>query len=176
MAALAGLGAALGGAFSGASSFLTLASTGLSLVGTLAAAGGQADAGAAERNAAYFRAQQEERNAQEERAASQRRAISKRNQVGSAQSTLLARAAASGGGADDPTIISLATGIEGEGEYQALSEMYLGENRARGLEDQAMASRMTGDAAYRAGQTRSTATLIGGATSLLDKFSRVKFG
>jgi hypothetical protein len=83
------------------------------------------------------------------------------------QSTLQANAAASGGGAADPTIIGLGQDIAGRGEYQSLMDLYTGENRARGLEDQAMGSRMSGDAALAEGKAKQSASYLSAAGTLI---------
>jgi hypothetical protein len=111
--------------------------------------------GKASADAQYFKAAQEDQAAQESRAASQRTALEKDRQATLLQSTLQANAAASGGGAADPTVVGLGQDIAGRGEYQSLMDMYTGENRARGIEDQAIGSRMTGDAAARGRQGKA---------------------
>ena len=133
---------------------LPIISAVLTGVGTLVTAGAANAQGQADQQAAYYKAQMEERRAMEERAAAQRSAIRKRRDTEVAQSNLQARAAASGGGADDPTVIKLASDLEGEGEYQALAEMYKGESRARDLENQAQLDRFVGDQKRRAGRTK----------------------
>ena len=52
-------------------------------------------------------------------------------------SRALAVAAASGAGAGDPTVENIIGDIGAEGEFRALSEMFIGEERARGLEMEA---------------------------------------
>lgn len=146
----------------------------ISFAGSMAAAQAQKDQGEAERQAAYYKAQQEERRAMEERAVHQREALRKRKDTRYAQSTLQARAAASGAGAgiDDPSIISLASEVEQEGEYQALSQMWIGETRARTREDQATLDRYVGDQRKRAADQRATATIIGGIGGLIGGLGR----
>ena len=152
---------------------LTAASAATTAVGTLMGGAAAADAGARAKSAYEYRAKQEEQAAQENRAVAQRTALEKRHQGELLGSTLQARAAASVGVADDPTVLGLAGNIAGRSEYDALFEMYRGENRARGLEDQAVASRMSGDAALAEGKAKQTAsyfsaagTVLGGASSM----------
>ncbi len=95
---------------------------------------------------ADFTARGLEGAAAEARGAAQREAFEKRHAAKMALSTLVARAAASGGGATDRTVLKLGENIADRGEFQALMDMYSGNNRARGLEDQAMGARMTGAA------------------------------
>ena len=112
-------------------------------------------------------AEQLRTQAGQERAASQREAMEERRQARLLASRGLAVAAASGGGADDPSVVNALADIEGEGEYRALTALYEGESEGRGLENQARARRAEGRNAKIAG-------LIGGAASLLDAGSSLK--
>lgn len=150
---------------------------GVSAAGTIAGGNAAADAGVRGQQAQEFKAKQEEQAAQESRAVAQRSALDKRRQSTLLQSTLQARAAASGGGADDPGVLDLAGDIAGRGEYEALFDMFKGENRARGLEDAAVGDRMTGDALFAEGQAKKSAskmaalgTIIGGVGSAAGNF------
>jgi hypothetical protein len=158
----------------------TVASGALQAAGTIMGGNAAADAGARAQQAQYFKAAQEEQAAQESRAASQRTALEKDRQSRLLQSTLQANAAASGGGADDPTVIGLGQDIAGRGEYQSLMDLYTGENRARGQEDQAIGSRLSGDAALAEGEAKKTAsyfsaagTLIGSAGSAYKTYNKI---
>jgi hypothetical protein len=159
---------------------LTAAGTGMSAMGTLAGGKAAAQAGYAAQQSHEFTARQQEQAAQEGRAVAQRSALEKRREGSLLSSKMLARAAASGGGADDPTVTKIGEDIAGRSEYDALTEMYKGENRARGLLDAAMASRMTGDAALAEGEAKKRAaklsaigTIIGGAGSMFGQFSKL---
>ena len=94
-----------------------------------------------------FEAVQAEREAGTTRAATQRAALDRRREIKLTLSALQARAAASGGGASDDTVLRLAEGIGERGEYEALGVMFGGENRARGFEDVAAGLRFSGGAA-----------------------------
>jgi hypothetical protein len=139
----------------------------LQAAGTLMGGDAAADAGKSQRDAQYFKAAQEEQAAQESRAAAQRVSLDKAREGRLLNSKLQARAAASGGGASDPTILDLAGGIAGRSEYESLLEMYKGENRARGLEDSAVGSRMSGDAALAEGEAKKTASRFSAAGTLI---------
>ncbi len=161
-----------------------------SLLGGSIASEGALAAGRAARDAAYYRAAGLRQNAQEERAAGQRDAFGVQTKKTDLQSTLRARAAASGG-ATDPTVMALSDQIETAGSVGALTEMYKGENRARGLTDSARGEEMSGDAAltgagYRSrgalveAEGRATgsmyqgyASLLNGASSMFDRFGRI---
>jgi hypothetical protein len=145
----------------------TVAAGAMSAAGTIMGGNASAAAGQSQRSAQYFKAAQEDQAAQESRAASQRTGLEKNRQATLLQSTLQANAAASGGGAADPTVIGLGQDIAGRGEYQSLMDMYTGENRARGIEDQAIGSRLTGDAQQAEGEAKRTASYLSAAGTLV---------
>lgn len=128
-------------------------------VGSIAAANNQAAALDAQ-------AQERERVAQEERAAATRRAAEKQREEKFALSTLRARAASSGSGAQDPTVTRLAGRLSQEANYQTRGIVYEGESRASTLEAQAGIDRMQARAARQAGFFQGASTLLGGFSSL----------
>ncbi len=157
-----------------ASMALTAAGTAVSAAGTIAGGKAAQQSALAQQQGLEFRAQQQEAAAQEARAAAGRAAQDKRRETTLLQSKLQARAAASGGGADDPTIVNLAEDLGGRGEYDALMEMYKGESRARGFENQAAGDRYSGAVGISEAQTKrklanlsAIGTIIGGANSML---------
>lgn len=143
-----------------------------SAVGGVVSAMGTLAAGQSAKDASYFKAAQEDQAAQESRAASQRQALEKRRQSDLALSKIQAGAAASGAGASDPGIVNLSGDVAARGEYQALTDMYTGENRARGLEDQAMGDRMTGDAAETGAKYKAVGTLLDSGSSFYGKYKQ----
>jgi hypothetical protein len=156
---------------------LTAAGTAVSAAGTIAGGNAAARAGGLAEQSYEFRAQQEEMAADEARAMAQRTALDRREQGKLLLSKLQARAAATGGAAD-PTVVDLAGNIAGRSEYEALFEMARGESKARGLEDQAMGSRLTGFAAREEGEAKRKAsrlaalgTIIGGAGSAFRRYN-----
>jgi hypothetical protein len=104
-----------------------------------------------------FKAAQETIAAGEARATGQRGMFEKQRDTRLLLSRLQARAAASGGSADDPSILALAGQIAQRGEYSALTDMYAGETRALGLEDMAVSDRMTGAAVASEGRQKHIA-------------------
>ena len=152
---------------------LTGAGTAASAMGTLMGGSAAAAAGAAAQQAAEFTARQQKMGAREARSVGQLAMFEKRKETDLLQSKLQARAAASGGGATDPGVVNLTGDIAQRGEYQALTEMYKGESKARGLVDAAMASQMQGAAALAEGEAKKRAatmsavgTILGGAGSM----------
>ena len=134
-------------------------------------------------------AEAKEQLAGQERAVSHRAAIEERRQGRLVSSEAQAIAAASGGGALDPTIINLLADVETETDFRAETALFEGEEAARGLEFGAAIDRAGGQgdlfaaqAAIRAGRAarnrsflRATGTLFErGGESLFDRFATRK--
>jgi hypothetical protein len=131
-------------------------------MGTIAQANAMRAQAQAEQQAANYKAQVENQQAQEDRAAAQRRALAEREKTQYAQSQLQALAAASGGGADDPTIIKLSSDIAAHGEYNALADMYTGESKGVDLENQANLDVYSGAMKADAMRAKANSTIMGG--------------
>lgn len=180
VAGIASAGVGLAGAYKTADSTL--------LGGSIASQGALA-AGQAEHDADYYKAAGLRINAQAARASGQSDAINVERKTADLQSTLRARAAASGGGVTDPTVLALSDQVEKQGTLSALTEMWKGEDQARNLTDSATGAEMSGDAAlkgagYKAqgitidAQSRADAGVTAGYANLLDKGSTMfdRFG
>jgi hypothetical protein len=137
-------------------------STALSVGSTFMSAIGQRNAGIAENQRAQYVAKQMEVNAGQERAAAQRRAQEQRRRGDLAQSRAQSLAAASGGGALDPSVVDIMGGLEEESEFNALSDLYEGEERARDLESNATVTRWSGNQANKAGYMAARTTMLSG--------------
>lgn len=138
-------------------------------------------AGKAEQQAANARAAaleheaaQARQKAGQERASSQRESFEARRKARLLESTALVRAAASGAGAGDPTVENILGGIGAEGEFRALTALFVGEEGARGLEMGAdlkifegAQERRAGEAARRLSKGRAVAGLLSGGTKAL---------
>jgi hypothetical protein len=103
-----------------------------------------------------------ERNASTTRAATQRDAIETRRNKDYVKSRALAVLVASGGDPSDVGAINLMAEIEKEGEMMALNQLWVGEDRARGMEDSAAVTRNEGKAARTAGYTNALTTALSG--------------
>lgn len=128
---------------------------------TIMSASGALQQGREAKAQAYSQASQLDASAGQDRASAQRAAAEQRRQAKLAQSALQARA---GGGGLDAGVVTLDTGIEGEGEYRALTALFQGEEQARGKEFAASNARATGDAQKRASRTRAFSSILSGAT------------
>jgi hypothetical protein len=165
----------------------TAISAGGTLIGGFMGADAQEEAGRLQEAAANFEAQQLQMAAAESRATAQRQMFERQRLTKLALGTLQTRAAAGGGKATDENVLSLTSEIAGRGEYQALAELYTGENRARGLEDSAAAKRYEGKArAYGAERAANAArigsvlsaggTILSGTGSAMKESGRLNYG
>lgn len=150
---------------SGISATLGALGTGVSALGAIA----QGNAAEAEGN---YLARQQEMKANEERSIGQQKMLRKRAEAERLQSTLIARAAASGGDTTDAGLVRLGGDIAEEGEFQALNEFVRGENAARGYLDMAKASRAKGAAAQRMAPLKAGMTILEGGSSLFGKYAK----
>lgn len=120
------------------------------------AAGKAAVVAAEHQNAiAEVQAKAQEQEAGQSRASAQRAAIEERRRAGVVGGAAKARIAASGGALDSPDLVNTVAGIYEGGEYSALTSLYEGEDRARGLETAANISRAQGQGALYAGRTEN---------------------
>lgn len=131
------------------------------LIGGFMGADAQEEMGRLQQGAAEFEAKQLQMAAAESRATAQRQMFERQRLTKLALGTLQTRAAAGGGKATDENILDLTSEIAGRGEYQALADLYTGENRARGLEDSAAAKRYEGKARVYGAERSAAATRIG---------------
>ncbi|NTF54423.1 hypothetical protein G6L12_05880 [Agrobacterium rhizogenes] len=122
----------------------------LAAIGTLVSAVGTVAAGAAEKRNQNYVAKQEEMKANEELASSTREAQQNRTEADLAMSRQQALAASSGGGAgsDAPTIVKLMSDTAAQGELNADTTIYGGQQRAAGLMDSAKGRRAAGKASF----------------------------
>lgn len=142
-----------------------------SIGGTVLGAAGSIQSANAQAAQAEAQARERQRQANEQRALAQREAIERDREQTLLQSTLQARAAASGGsGATDPTVARLAGGIAKEGDYQRRGAIFEGESRASGLEAEAGIDRFRAGAIRRAGMLEGFGTLLGGAAEGFSRF------
>ena len=142
----------------------------LAIGGSVLKAGGTIFSSQAQAKSLKNEARQLDTKAGLERASSQREAMEERRKARLLQSRGQAVAAASGGGADDPTIVNLMADIAGEGEYRSLTALYEGNERAFGLEAEAKARRKEAKNAKIAGYIDAGSTLIGAGSSMAQRY------
>ena len=137
---------------------------------TAATAAGSILGAGSESKALRGEAAQLDYNAGQRRASSQRQAIDERRDADLAGSRALALAAASGGGADDPTVVNLVSGIHGEGEFRALTALYDGNTDAAQMEREADARRKEAKIAKRTGYLKAAGSILSSGSTLYDRF------
>lgn len=126
--------------------YLAVASAGLQMAGTIAQ--GNAARASANNQAAQFNQQ-----AGQTRATAQREAEAERRKGEYASSRAQAVQAAGGADPDSFTSVTNETNLVGQGEYGALTAMFNGEEKARGLDYAATNKHIEGNAAHDAGVT-----------------------
>lgn len=117
------------------------------LIGQGVQAGAKVAGGISAQRAGAYNAAGLERQATDEVAAAQRAAMERRTDTERVISKQVAGAAASGAGGG-PSLLDIIGDTAQRGEYQAQSEMYGGESRARTLKDRAALARHEGRNAF----------------------------
>ena len=118
------------------------------------------------RQLAEFEATQLDQQANDALAASQRTLFNEKRTEKLVQSRALTLAAASGG-ASDPTVIRIISGIASEAAYRQNLAIYQGEDRARSLRLAAEANRFSGEIGASATIAQGNAIAIQGAGQVL---------
>ena len=144
----------------------------MAVAGSLLSAKGARDAGKAQQKQYKFQAKQLEQQAGQTLAASQRDAMEQRREAGLIGSRALALAAASGGGASDPSIMKLLSDIKGEGAYRASVALYQGEDKAQQLRLNADSARYSGALANRAGKQKMVSHLLQAGSTMFSRFGQ----
>ena len=128
------------------------------------------DEGKARKALAFDQARQLEQRAGVTRGASQRAAVRELDVAENIQSRALALAAASGGGVTNPTVLNILADIQAEGEYRSLTQIFTGEDEARGMEAQARSLRNTGSALARSGNLKAAGTILQGVSTWQSRY------
>ncbi len=128
----------------------------------------QIQAGNAAKHQADQIARQKELDANASAAEGQQRAAIERKKSRYLRSRALAVAGASGAGVSDPTINNILTGIDTEGEMNALNAQWSGETTARGERADAAVTRSEGRSAQRAGYVSGFSTALSGGMDFLE--------
>lgn len=128
--------------------------------------------GRRKRGAAEFEAKQRELSAEEARGGGMRAAQDEVLKTELVNSTALARAAASGAGASDPTVISILARTAGEGAYRQAVALYQGEAAARSELMRAAAARLEGDIGESDAESAQKFANLGGISTALSGGAR----
>lgn len=156
-----------------AGSLISYAGLALQAGGAAASYSTAEKAAKARKAAAEFEAQQLEQNAGQVISASQRQAFETTRTGKYTASRALAVAAASGGGASDPTVMNTMSQLASETAYRKSLDLYQGEERARQLRLSAAATRMTGDIGAAASIGQGQAALIQGGSGIASELTRM---
>ena len=132
----------------------------------------QLQAGSQARDALNYQAQQLRANAGQAQASAQRQAYDIGRQGEILASNALARAAASGGGASDPSIVNLIARNAGESAYRQAVALYGGNDEARMMRMQAQGKEFEGQQAMRNGVENAIATGYGARATLMKGMAR----
>ena len=151
----------------GLSTILTIASTAVAAVGTIAG-------GAAAKQSSDFTAAQLEQAGKEEKAAAQREAQQARRERDFVMSRQQAVAGASNLGALDETVLDLAGDVTQQGALNEAMIQYGGEERAKGRRQQAAAARLEGKAAMTGALLKAGGTILGGIGDFAAEYPGVK--
>lgn len=158
----------------------------LQIGSTILSAGSQLARGSAARTVASrrkavgeYEAQQLEQEAAQSRGVGMRGAQDEALKAQLVNSSALARAAASGAGASDPTVLAILARTSGEGAYRQAVAMYEGEAQARLDLMKASALRTEGNisesdamASERASKTGAVATALSGGARTLSMYDK----
>ena len=126
-------------------------------------------AGKAQQKVLNHQAAQARQAAGQERASSQRAAAEQKRRGRLVSSRALALSAASGGGTGG-NVETILGDIGAEGEFRALNELFIGEERARNLETQSDVKVFEGKEAVRAAKSKATLGVLNSGISMYAKY------
>ncbi|WP_442582541.1 hypothetical protein ACSBOB_11590 [Mesorhizobium sp. ASY16-5R] len=136
--------------------------TALAIGGSLLSAVGSVAGGISAKQNADAQADAAERQANEARAVSQREAVQRSKEAKLLISRQQALAAASGGGATDPSVLTNTGEIGKQGWLNSQTALYEGESQGRALEDSAAIGRWQGRKEMFAGFVDAGSTTLNG--------------
>ena len=136
--------------------------TAMSAIGTVVEGVATVRGGRAAAAEAEIEAKQLDASGREELAAGQREGFELDRETALLQSKQQSLAAASGGGAADPTVLDAMDDVQREGKYRRNLAIYGATQRSRGLHAQAGATRRTGQAALQGSKFAAAGTILGG--------------
>lgn len=164
---------------SDAGSLLSLFGAGMKAWGSIESGNAAADFGRAQRVADQFAAEQLRVNAGQVIAAATIQELNITRQANLVTSRAQALAAASGGGALDPTVVNNVARISGEEAYRKATALYQGEDQARVMRMQAAAKDYEGALAEDFGNKKQDmsritagADILGGGASLFSRYAK----
>ncbi len=142
--------------------FLAAAAPYIGLATTAVSAYGQMQSGEAAQNNAKIVALERDRQANDTQVEAQQVAAQERKKARYLRSRALAVAGKSGAGVSDATVSNILTGIDTEGEMNAMNALWSGDVKARGIRAGADISRREGAAERGAAYGAAAATALDG--------------
>lgn len=153
-------------------STVNMLGTALNASGSFMGAQNSSDYGAAAEAAALATAQQLRQRAGQVQASAQRAAFSVDREASYTASRALAVAAASGGGASDPTVVSLIAKNAGEFAYRRATALYNGEDEARTMNMKADVTEYEGKVKNQVARSEANAKMMQGGATLLKGYAK----
>ncbi|HAT2607136.1 TPA: hypothetical protein I8235_000045 [Kluyvera intermedia] len=142
------------------------AAAGLTAAGSIIGASNAYQAGKKQKGLYDSQAEVLRKQANNVNAAAQQQAIGETDKSRQAESTALANAAASGGGASDVDVINNMAGLEQQGQLNNMTTLWNGEQQANQLKTQASTLNVQGRMAKQAGKTQALTSILGGGGSI----------
>lgn len=152
--------------------FLPILSAIATIAGTVLTGAGAMQQASAAKAEGQWQAEIAKKRGDEALALGQRKMVEKGRQHQLLQSKILANAASSGGGADDPTVLEHIGDTAELGTLDALNEFWQGDQSKRGYIDQGNAAIFTAQAKASEARMKGYAGILSGITGVADKFSR----
>lgn len=156
---------------------MTAASGAASAAGTIAGGNTAATAGAMQQQAYNYQAEQAKANEGSDIGAGQRQMLEDQLKAKMASSTLEARGAAGGVNVGEGSPLAVEKGIASRGNYQSLMDLFNGQNKAVGDENEAKGLTYSGDVAEWAGEQQknlsyynAAATIAGSGASMMKTY------
>lgn len=141
-------------------------------IGTAVSTLGTIQAGREAKAQADYQAKVQEMQADESVASSQRDAAEKYRQGRLIASQQRAAIAGSGGDLTDPSVIDIMADTDFETDLAARTDIYRGEQQARGLNDAAVNSRISGKNAQKASYISAAGNLFSGVSNMYSRFGQ----
>lgn len=151
------------GALAGLAPIFSAVGTGISVLGTI-------QAGREAKAQAEYQAKVQEQQADEAYASAQRDATEKYRKGRIMLGDQRAAIAGSGGDLTDPSVLDIMGDTEAEIDLAARTDIYKGEQQARGLNDAAINSRISGKNAQKASYISAAGSLFSGVSSMYSRF------
>lgn len=151
---------------------LTAVSTIATIGGTILSVQGAMEQGREEKARFQYEQKVAAQQADEAKAASQREAMARYREGRMLLSQQQAAIAGSGGNLTDPSVIDLMDDTKEQVTVAAQTDIYRGEQQARGYNDAAKVAGYNAESAMRAARLNAMSNLFGGVSSMFSRFGQ----